>query len=111
MNEKEFYIVLSDISDALLDEHLLHGWESRWDFYYALRRLVNLWKGRVGECIGERHGFLHLRFHDTPGGRPDEAWVPRYLLQSAPMPDYLSDTDSDDPTPEEIELDEAFGFD
>lgn len=103
-----FYTVTTEISRNVLRDHLLHGYESRWDFEKALRALVRKWQGRVGECVGERHGFLLLRFHDTPGGNPDEEWIPRYLLKAASRPDYLSSS-TDEKTDEEI--DKAFGFD
>ena len=63
----------------------------------------------VGESVGERNGFLRLRFHDTPGGLPDEAWIPRYLLLKADMPGHLVETVERDETEEE--LDRIFGFD
>ena len=104
MSEKrEFYIVSVDPRDAPLRDHLLHGYETRRDFYDALRALSARWRNRVGERVGERHGFLLLRFHDTPGGVPDEEWLPRYLLK----PHSVSD---DTPEPGEEASDHAFGF-
>ena len=32
--------------------------------------------------------LLRLRFHDTPGCRPDEAWIPLYLADPVPTPPY-----------------------
>lgn len=105
--ERKFYRVRNTIDGAPLRDHLLHGYETRRDFSDALRHLVEMWSGRVGECVAERHGFMRLRFHDTPGGRPDEEWLPPYLLDPAEMPDYLKPDD----TPEiEKELDEIFAF-
>lgn len=103
-----FFTVGSDPMSAPLRDHLLHGYEERRDFYMAVRRLVDRWKGRTGECIGERSGCLLLRFHDTPGGKPDEQWLPRYLL--SPAPDVKLE-EPDGPSPLEEELARAFGFD
>ena len=105
---REFYLVTGRLDKAPLSEHLWHGFEEKADFRLALRQLADRWKGRVGERVGERNGFLRLRFHDTPGSRPDEDWLPPYLLEPAPMPDYLCEPE---PDPIERELDEAFGFD
>lgn len=106
------YLVLSDTGRVPLSEHLLHGYESRMDFRRAVRELADRWKGRVGECVGERHGFRLLRFHDTPGGRPDEEWIPNYLLQPADVPDGTpppEDPDQDGGKHEVV--DGIFGFD
>lgn len=102
-----FFRVADSLDAAPLDDHLRHGYERRADFLHALRRLLNYWGGRVGERIDERNKFLRLRFHDTPGGLPDEAWLPLFLLSPAPIPDYMQD-DTDET---EAELDRAFGFD
>ena len=104
-----FYLVVSNLDRAPLADHLLHGYESRWDFYRALRRLLSRWKGRIGECVDERHGFLLLRFHDTPGGKPDEEWLPLYLLEPVEKPQYIQERVKRNDILEE--LDEAFGFD
>lgn len=108
----QYYQVTSSISAAPLAEHLLHGYETRRSFREALSELVDRWHGRIGECIDERHGFLLLRFHDTPGGSPDEAWLPSYLLRPVAEPDHqdagTSDAESDALTKE---LDSIFGFD
>lgn len=103
----KFYLVLSDLRTAPLSKHLMHGYETRQDFQQALNRLLNRWKGRIGECINERHGFLLLRFHDTPGGKPDEAWLPEYLLQLTDPPKYISNKDSDS---SDQQLNDLFGF-
>lgn len=108
-DEGKFFSVSVDPRDAPLRDYLWHGYESRRDFYDALRSLSNRWRNRVGECVAERNGFLRLRFHDTPGGRPDEEWLPRYLLTAAEVPDYIRDSEEPDET--EQALDEAFGFD
>ena len=104
-----YFLVDKDLGRAPLNRHSEHGYEERSDFREALRRLVGLWGGRTGERIGDRNGFLHLRFHDTPGGRPDEAWLPLYLLRPCPMPEYMNPTSPPHPFIEE--LDSAFGFD
>lgn len=107
--ERTFYVVTDDLSRAPLRDHMFNGYESRRGFEKALRELARRWHGRVGESVGERNGFLRLRFHDTPGGLPDEAWIPRYLLLKADMPGHLVETVERDETEEE--LDRIFGFD
>jgi len=106
--EKCFYRVDNNLDRAPLPDYLWHGYETRQDFKHALRNLVNLWHDRVGECVAEHHGFLLLRFHDTPGGKPDEEWLPRYLLQPTDPPIYRN---QDDRSEIETVLDQAFGFD
>lgn len=110
-DERQFYKVTRRVSDAPLDDHLLHGYEEREYFYQAVRRLVVTWRDRVGEAVGEKNGFLLMRFHDTPGGVPDEAWLPRYLLKPIPVPDYVNRKEPDREDAVNAELDEAFGFD
>ena len=106
----EYYLVTGDMRRMPLADHLAHGYEDKWDFYDAVRRLVNRWKGRVGECINERHGFLRLRFNDTPGGKADEDWLPTYMLD--PVRGRGSGPDEKSPSDEvPDELDRAFGFD
>lgn len=102
-----FYEVTGTPDTAPLRDHLEHGYESRRDFRTAVRDLLALWKGRVGEGVDERHGFRKLRFHDTPGGCPDEAWIPLYLLKEVPRPAYTYTEEVDET---EKALDEAFGF-
>ena len=104
-----FYRVLSDLRRAPVSDYLSHGYESERDFHDALRQLVNRWHDRTGKVVAERHGFFRLRFYDTPGGKPDEAWLPSYLLEPAAVPDYLMAADSSDGL--ETELNRAFGFD
>lgn len=110
MNKRYFYRVVSDIHaiDRIVRDHLFHGYEDRQDFSEALRRLIHRWGGRTGESISERNGFRLLRFHDTPGGRPDEEWIPGYLTEVTDMPDYLQEPTEYDRII--AELDEAFGF-
>lgn len=110
-DERQFYKVTRREEDAPLRDHLLHGYEEREYFERAVRGLVRQWRDRVGEAVGERNGFLLLRFHDTPGGLPDEAWLPRYLLKSVPVPDYMKVREPTEEDRIKAELDEAFGFD
>lgn len=104
-----FYRVTDTIEAAPLSQYREHGYESRDEFRDALRDIVQRWKGRVGECISRRHEFLQLRFHDTPGGRPDEAWIPDYLTESTEMPEWIREAIKP-VDPIERELDETFGF-
>ena len=104
----QFFTVETDIYHLRLPDPLEHGYECERDFRRALRALSERWKGRAGECVGERHGFLLLRFHDTPGGRPDEAWLPRYLLKGTDPPEWYYDEEPDEL---EAEIDRAYGFD
>lgn len=106
--DSEYYSVVDDLSLAPLREYTLHGYISRQDFTTALHNLAQRWKGRIGEAVGERYDFLLLRFHDTPGGIPDEAWIPRYLLRPAGKPACLC---RPRPSKAEQALDEAYGFD
>lgn len=112
MNEEEhvFYTVNFEIRKAPFADYMMHGYESKWKFYKALSKLADKWQGRTGECVGERHGFLRLRFHDTPGGTPDEEWIPDYMLEPAEMPDYVREMYEERDEVEE-ELDRVFGFD
>ena len=104
--EKRFCIVVSDLWHTPLPNHLEQGYETERDFRRALRLLVERWHGRTGEAVGERHGFTLLRFHDTPGSVPDEAWLPDYLLRQTDDPGYEDDTSES-----MSELNSAFGFD
>lgn len=103
-----YFRVATSIDGALFDNHLQHGYETRSDFQNALSALLDRWAGRTGESLDERNGFLLLRFHDTPGGKPDEAWLPIYLLSPVPL--------SQDVPPDGIaadaeeEINSAFGF-
>lgn len=107
MADKTFYRVLSMLDRAPLRDYLLNGYMTRREFERALRQLLSRWKGRVGECIGNRHDFLLLRFHDTPGGKPDEAWLPRYLLEPVEHTEQPSDSSDKDTE----ELNAIYGFD
>jgi len=109
MEEGKFYRVSNDPYDAPLRDYLEHGFESRREYLDAVCRLVRLWHGRIGECIEERNGFRRLCFHDTPGGKPDEAWLPVYLLTETEAPEYMCEHIPTDEIEEEIN--DAFGFD
>ena len=102
-----FFRVATSLDGMPLADHLRHGYENREDFRDALRRLLNRWAGRVGERADERNRFLLLRFPDTPGGVPDEAWLPLYMLTPCDPPPIAT---IPPPDPDEQELDEAFGF-
>lgn len=110
-DNRQFYQVIHSHYDVRTSDHLEHGFEEERDYRKALRLLVERWRDRIGEAIEERHEFLLLRFHDTPGGMPDEAWIPRLLLNSVPIPDYMIERESTSSDAIEAELDEAFGFD
>ncbi len=115
IQERPFWQVIDSIQREDIPDPMQYGYETRREFHAALCRLLDRWRGRVGEQVEERYGgsFLRLRFHDTPGMRPDEACIPRFLLVKVPVPDYVIEKFRD-PTPEELleqELDEAYGFD
>lgn len=111
-----FYRVVSDTSRVPFKDHLIHGFGDREAFREAVENIISQWHDRVGECIEERwfHGKegypvdenncqCRIRFHDTPGCCPDEAWLPRYLLVPTRIPSYAR---WHDPTPEEQVIDE-----
>lgn len=118
-----FYRVSGDMSRVPEGDYADHGYETRSDFREAVRALMRYWRGREGEAVEERwfhgkegeaidhrHRQLRIRFHDTPGGLPDEAWLPLYLLDPIPIPDYAR---WHDPTPEELqdmEIKKALGL-
>lgn len=106
----KFYLVTTRISGIPLSEHLEHGYEDKWDFLHAVQALASRWKGRIGECVGERHDFYLLRFHDTPGGKPDEEWIPKYILQPVDRSECAG-AGAVSPSEEQRELDDAFSFD
>lgn len=108
-NIGNYYTITTTLRNVPLREHLQHGYEFEDDFRRAIRAMIERWRGRVGECIGEKNGFLLLRFHDTPGGIPDEARLPRYILEPCDTPQYDTEDDREDEVQQEI--DEAFGFD
>ena len=107
MEESKYYQVAADMKGVPVNDYLMHGYEDKWVFYDAVQKLLRRWKSRIGECIGERNGFLRLRFHDTPGDMPDEEWLPRYLL----TPTLPPDPPQEETTTEKAELEEAFEFD
>lgn len=107
-----FFRVANGISSAPLDDYLQHGYEERYLFVDALRKLVARWGGRTGLNVGERNKFLLLRFYDNPGGATEEAWLPLYLLSPTVTPEYIKcDKDNSPDDGITAELDEAFGFD
>lgn len=103
----KFYRVITDMYHFRCPDPQEHGFESERAFRHALHRLIDRWCNRVGECIGKKYDHLLLRFHDTPGSKPDEALLPEYLLEV--VEDYDVETEEYDET--EAELDKAFGFD
>ena len=103
-----YFQIAKTIDGLPLDNYLYHGYETRGDFTAALRRLLERWGGRIGRYAGGRNGFLLLRFPDTPGGVPDEAWMPIYMLTPCAVPPFAATTK---PDPDEEELDRAFRFD
>lgn len=103
----EFFRVASALDNAPLNDYLNNGYETLQEFRASLLRLLDNWGGRVGECVSVRHEHLLLLFHDTPGGMPDSAWIPEYLL-TRESDDFVY---RESISPEERELDEAFGFD
>ncbi len=96
-----FFRVCGDEDCVPLGDYFKHGYESRREFREAVDALINRWRNREGECVekrlyrdtntdvvDERLTLFRLRFHDTPGCRPDEAWVPCYLAVPIPIPEY-----------------------
>lgn len=96
-----FFRVSGDISRVPLGDYFKHGYETLREFREAADTLIKRWYNREGECIEKRMyrgtnmdaiddnlTLLRLRFHDTPGCRPDEAWIPSYLTASIPVPEY-----------------------
>ena len=105
-----YFLVSRTLEGAPLARHLDHGYEDRREFRDALRLLTDRWGGRTGQMVGERNGFLLLRFRDMPGRAVEDKWLPLFLLSPTDVPEHLR---PHDPTPEELleqELDEAFGF-
>lgn len=103
-----YFLVTKDVTAAPLDDYLHHGYEERYLFADALRKLLDRWGGRTGQHVGTRNGFLLLRFRDNPGGSTEEAWLPLYLLTPTAIPAYIKPETAPDPAT--AELDEAFGF-
>lgn len=108
MDDTAFYRVRTKWAGSTAD-YLHRGFDTEKRYQQALQNLCRRYGGRVGEQTDERNGFIHLRFHDTPDGCPDEAWLPRFLLQLTVRPDYLREARDRDSM--EAELDKIFGFD
>ena len=107
-SERRFYRVIKDLWHLRLPNPLERGFESELSMRKALRRIVDDWGGRTGEEISRKHDQVRLCFWDTPGGRPDEAWIPDYMLEPAEMPEYCKPVERDEFVEE---LDIALGFD
>lgn len=107
--EREFFLVTGFLNKAPLNEYLWHGYEDRTEFRKALKRTAERWKGRVGEKVGERNGFVRLRFRDAPSRLAEEGWVPLFLTEPAQMPDHVIEAEQE-LNEFERELDDAFGF-
>ena len=103
-----YFRVCTSLDGLPIDDYLHNGYENRADFRDALRRLLDRWGGRIGQRKDEHNKFLLLSFPDTPGGKPDEAWLPLYMLTPCAPSPYAATKERD---PLERELDEAFGFD
>ena len=113
-----FYKVSTDMRRLPIFDHLDHGYESKRDFFNSVEALVAKWGGREGECVEEacfhgksgeaidkRHRQLRLRFYDTLSRKPDEAWLPLYMLDPCPVPEYAR---RHEPTPRETLMGEIY---
>ena len=107
----KYYSVITDMWHLKLPDPLENGYESMEDFRRSIRRLSDFWKGRVGVIIAERNNFVRLQFVDTPGGRFDEAWIPKYLIKEVPIPDFIRDYVPEEIDPIEEEINHIYGFD
>lgn len=110
-NMFEFYQVSGDLDRAPIRDCLLHGYETKFDFYMALRKLVLRWRDRIGMCIEERHGFKRLKFFDTPGFSKDREWFPDYLLDHVPEPEYFKTHEETEEERITREVEEEMGLD
>lgn len=93
-----YYRVTTDLSHAPLADYHQHGFESSKEMRESVLALAERWRGRKGECIEERlyrdrwgnpdekTRMLHLKFHDAPGGFPEDAWLPVYICTPIPIP-------------------------
>jgi len=73
--------------------HHEYGYEDKYEFFKAIRKLAEKYGNRIGECIDTRHAFLMLNFADMPG-RPAKAWLPAFMCEPAPPP-TTQDEDND----------------
>ena len=110
MDEK-YYTVVTDLWHLKFPDPQMNGFEDMEEFRSAIRRLSDLWKGRVGVIIAEKYNFVRLQFIDTPGGKFDEAWIPKYLIEEVPRPGFVKDCPTEERDPIEDEIDRIFGFD
>lgn len=109
MEERFFNVIApAEVYHMRLPDSLEYGYEDKNDFERAIRRLSLRWQNRIGECIDERHGFKKLRFHDTPGGKPDEEWLPDFILVETSKPEWMIKPERDE---KEEEVDRVFSFD
>ncbi len=104
---RKFYLVKS-VRDYRTADHLEHGYETECDYRRALRILQSRFAGRVGECVDEKHGFLRLRFTDTPDASPVYGWFPPILLAQTEPPEQDENLRTETA---KSPLDEIFGFD
>ena len=102
-----YYRVASDIWCVPFRDHLEHGFETKYAFRKAAQNLIDRWHDREGKAIGLKNNFVLLRFCDSAGNLPEEAWLPDFLLTQIPMPEYLNTPEHDET---EEEMNEAFGF-
>jgi hypothetical protein len=110
MSERQtIFVVESDPGYWPTEDHLEQGYENECDYRAALLRIYNKWRGRTGECVGTRNGFVQLRFLDTPGTKQDKAWLPTFLLSETEAGTHPSSTTGDE-TPMERDVNSAFGF-
>ena len=88
-----FYFVLPH---PVMPSHYDYGYEDKFEFFKAVRRLSREYGGRIGECIATRHTFLLLRFFDMPDGVPTQAWIPGFMLERTAPPSGDDYNDADD---------------
>ena len=111
MKERKFFRVIPHTWYLKLPDPQMNGYENETLFRQAVDKLVNLWGKRTGEAISERNGFYYIRFHDTPGGRFDEAWLPKYILEPVPAPEYVATIEENVVDDVTQQMNEAYGFD
>lgn len=107
-DERKYYRVTTDLYHLKLPSPMDYGYESESDFREAVNKLARFWYDRMGYSVDDRNGFLRIRFTDTPGGMPDEAWMPKFLLIPIPPPPAEEKEEEDEMI---RELDDILGFD